>query len=112
MIHLALHPVRVAATVAILLTASLLTACSADDSQPSENDVDILIRRADLSAVKAALEGAGFTYRHSAELDVFLGAWHIFPIRDDRLTPDHRRVQPAGDPQQGRMICRVHGVSG
>ncbi len=35
-------------------------------------DVDILIRRADLEAAKSALEAGGFTYRHSAGLDVFL----------------------------------------
>ncbi len=35
-------------------------------------DVDILIRRADLTAVKTALESAGFVYRHTAGVDVFL----------------------------------------
>src|SRR4051794_32059834 len=35
-------------------------------------DVDILIRRADLDRAKAALESAGFVYRHVAGIDVFL----------------------------------------
>jgi hypothetical protein len=35
-------------------------------------DVDILLRRADLPAATAALEAAGFVYRHAAGLDVFL----------------------------------------
>jgi hypothetical protein len=35
-------------------------------------DVDILIRRTDLQAARAALEASGFVYRHSAGLDVFL----------------------------------------
>ncbi len=35
-------------------------------------DVDILIRRADLTAVKTALESVGFLYRHTAGVDVFL----------------------------------------
>jgi hypothetical protein len=35
-------------------------------------DVDLLIRRADLEAAKAALEPAGFNYRHSARIDMFL----------------------------------------
>lgn len=35
-------------------------------------DVDILIRRADLEAVKSTLEKAGFHYRHSAGVDLFL----------------------------------------
>lgn len=35
-------------------------------------DVDILVRRADFEAARAALESAGFSYRHVAGLDVFL----------------------------------------
>src|SRR5439155_2924361 len=35
-------------------------------------DVDILIRRADFEAVKAALAPAGFIYRHSSGIDMFL----------------------------------------
>jgi len=35
-------------------------------------DVDILIRRADLEAVKLALEAQGFVYRHTAGIDAFL----------------------------------------
>lgn len=35
-------------------------------------DVDIVLRRADLPAARAALEQAGFVYRHAANLDPFL----------------------------------------
>ncbi len=35
-------------------------------------DVDILLRRADLPAVIAAMTQAGFVYRHTASLDMFL----------------------------------------
>ncbi len=35
-------------------------------------DVDILLRRADLPRVITAMEQAGFVYRHSAGLDMFL----------------------------------------
>jgi hypothetical protein len=35
-------------------------------------DVDILIRRPDLAAAKAALEAVGFVYRHAAGIDMFL----------------------------------------
>lgn len=35
-------------------------------------DVDLLIRRADLAAVQKALEGVGFVYRHVAGMDLFL----------------------------------------
>ena len=35
-------------------------------------DVDLLVRRSDLEAVKEALGAAGFVYRHSKSLDLFL----------------------------------------
>lgn len=35
-------------------------------------DVDILIRRSDFDAAKAALESAGFVYRRAAKIDLFL----------------------------------------
>ena len=35
-------------------------------------DVDVLIRRGDFGAAKAALEGAGFVYRHTAGVDMFV----------------------------------------
>ncbi len=35
-------------------------------------DVDILLRRADLPGARAALEKAGFIYRHAAGIDMFL----------------------------------------
>jgi hypothetical protein len=35
-------------------------------------DVDLLLRRSDLGAAKAAMEQAGFVYRHAAGMDMFL----------------------------------------
>ncbi len=35
-------------------------------------DVDILVRRSDIQAIKSALESAGFVYRHAASVDMFL----------------------------------------
>jgi hypothetical protein len=35
-------------------------------------DVDLLLRRSDLEAAKAAMEQAGFVYRHVAGMDMFL----------------------------------------
>jgi hypothetical protein len=35
-------------------------------------DVDIVLRRADLTAARKALEQAGFVYRHAASMDMFL----------------------------------------
>ena len=57
-------------------------------------DVDILIRRADFPAVKAALESAGFVYRHSAGLDVFLDS-HDLPARSGvHLIFANEKVRP------------------
>jgi hypothetical protein len=35
-------------------------------------DVDILLRRSDLEAARTALEAAGFVYRHTSGIDMFL----------------------------------------
>lgn len=62
-------------------------------------DVDILIRRDDLKAVKNVLEGQGFVFRHAASIDMFLDgpgakardAIHIVmadeKVRDSYLLP-------------------------
>ncbi len=36
------------------------------------SDVDLLVRRADLEAIRTALTAAGFQYRHAAGIDLFL----------------------------------------
>lgn len=63
-------------------------------------DVDILVRREDFVAAKAALEAAGFTYRHAKSLDMFLDhpgaspreAIHILfaleRVKDDQPEPN------------------------
>ena len=63
-------------------------------------DVDILIRRDDLPAARSALESAGFVYRHTAGMDLFLDgpaarprdAVHIVfageKVRPDELLPN------------------------
>lgn len=44
-------------------------------------DVDVLLRRSDLSAAKAAFERAGFLYRHAAGIDLFIDGPNA-PARD------------------------------
>jgi hypothetical protein len=64
-------------------------------------DVDILIRRADLPAVARALESIGFIYRHSAGLDIFLDgpdaglrdAVHIV-FAAEKVRPDYDAPAP------------------
>src|SRR2546423_9129404 len=57
-------------------------------------DVDILIRRADFPAAKAALEGAGFFYRHSAGLDVFLDSPSAKPREAVHMVFANEKVKP------------------
>lgn len=67
-------------------------------------DVDVMVRRADLARVREALEGEGFTYRHGADMDVFLDtpdgsardAVHLIfageRVREGEPAPDPERV--------------------
>lgn len=57
-------------------------------------DVDILVRRGDLERVRAALEGAGFVYRHTAGLDVFLDGPTASPRQGVHLVFANERVKP------------------
>lgn len=74
-------------------------------------DVDILLRREDLPASKAAMEAAGFVYRHARGIDMFLDgpgakardAVHLIfageRIREDSLTlsPDVDQKDQKGE---------------
>lgn len=67
-------------------------------------DVDLLIRRVDLAAAKAALESAGFTYRKAAGLDLFLdsptssprSAVHVI-FADEFVKPGEPAANPSVD---------------
>ena len=63
-------------------------------------DVDLLILRSDLVAATAALETAGFIYRHVASVDLFLDG----PDAKDR---DAVRIIFAGDECARIMPCRL-----
>jgi hypothetical protein len=64
-------------------------------------DVDILLRRANLSAAQLALEQAGFVYRHAASMDMFLDgpdakardAVHIV-FASEKVRPDYTIPAP------------------
>ena len=69
-------------------------------------DVDIMLRRPDLPSAVAALEQSGFTYQHSAGLDVFLdgpgskagdGVHIVFA--NERVRPDEVVANPDVDPR-------------
>lgn len=73
-------------------------------------DVNILLRRADFDAAKAAMEVAGFVYRHAASIDMFLDgpgakareAVHVLfaneKVRESYAlpTPDVTESEPGG----------------
>jgi len=64
-------------------------------------DVDILLRRNDLLTARAALEQAGFVYRHAASMDMFLDgpeakardAVHIV-FASEKVRPDYPTIAP------------------
>jgi len=64
-------------------------------------DVDIVLRRADLRTAHEALEQAGFVYRHAAGMDMFLDgpdakardAVHIV-FAAEKVRPDHTAPAP------------------
>src|SRR5580692_10209892 len=43
-----------------------------DEAVRNTRDVDLLVRRADLAATQAALEGAGFIYHNLMDVDMFI----------------------------------------
>jgi len=57
-------------------------------------DVDILLRREDLEAAKLALHSAGFVYRHTAGLDVFLDGPGTRPRDAVHIVFANEKVRP------------------
>ena len=70
-------------------------------------DVDILLRRADLERAKAALAHAGFVYHHSAGMDMFLDG----PRGKARLAPRYLRGRKSAT-GVSRARSRRHGKRG
>src|SRR5262249_12682722 len=64
-------------------------------------DVDVLIRRSDLPAVRAVLESAGFVYHQLLDVDMFLDgptgrpseAIHLL-FAGEKVRPDHMHEAP------------------
>jgi hypothetical protein len=79
-------------------------------------DVDILLRRADLDPARKALESAGFVYRHVSGIDMFLDgpdarardAVHIV-LAGEKVRPEYATAAPdvseAAKPDQFRVIA-------
>jgi hypothetical protein len=77
-------------------------------------DVDILIRRPDLPAARAALEAAGFDYRHAAGVDMFLDgekakardAVHVLFV-GEKVRPEYVEPPPDVEPHDLAPPFRV-----
>jgi hypothetical protein len=77
-------------------------------------DVDILLRRADLDRAKEVLAAAGFIYRHSAGIDMFLDgpgakardAVHIV-FAGEKVRKDYLFPAPDVDESEPTPTCKV-----
>jgi hypothetical protein len=90
-------PYAVAGGNAVALWVSRVDEAAVRNTQ----DVDVLIRRADLDRAKSALEAAGFVHRRAAGLDVFLDgpkarardAVHVI-FANEKVRPDEALPNP------------------
>lgn len=79
-------------------------------------DIDLLLRRADLGAAVRALESVGFVYRHAKGIDMFLDhagasardAVHIV-FAGERVKPDY--LLPAPDVTESQDVGAVRAVT-
>ena len=77
-------------------------------------DVDILLRRGDLEAAKAALTPVGFIYRHSAGIDMFLDgpgakardAVHVL-FANEKVRPEYSTTAPDVTESRPTATARV-----
>lgn len=72
-----------------------------EDAVRNTRDVDLLVRRADFAAAKAALESAGFIHHHLLDVDTFIdgpqgrpsGGVHIV-FAGEKVRPDDEHASP------------------
>lgn len=83
-------PYAVAGGNAVALWVSRVEEAAVRNTQ----DVDILIRRDDLPAARAALEAAGFIYRHAAGMDIFLDGPSAKPRDAVNIVFANEKVRP------------------
>src|SRR5437868_11239435 len=92
-----------------------------DEAVRNTRDVDLLVRRADFAAAKAALEAVGFVYHHLLDVEVFIdgpqgkprGGVHllfagekVWPEADERF-PD---LAESERPSIIRTVDRPYGI--
>ena len=74
-------------------------------------DVDILIRRSDFAAAKAALESVGFIHRHAAKLDLFLDNATASPRSAVHFIYANEIVRP-GEPAANPDVAESSEIGG
>lgn len=75
-----------------------------DEAVRNTRDVDLLVRRGDFAAARAALEAAGFVYQHLLDVDVFVdgpqgkpsGGVHLL-FAGEKVRPEHEQPCPELD---------------
>lgn len=87
-------PYAVAGDYAVALWVSRVDEAAVRNTQ----DVDVLLRRQDFDAAKAALESAGFVYRHVAGLDAFLDGPAAKPREAVHIVFANEKVRLQEDP--------------
>ncbi len=72
-----------------------------EEAVRNTRDVDLLIRRADFSSARSALESAGFVYHHLLDVDMFLdgpqgkpsGGIHLL-YAGEKVKPEYEHASP------------------
>jgi hypothetical protein len=87
-----------------------------EDAVRNTRDVDLLIRRADFPAVRAALEGVGFVYHQLLDVDMFLDGPQGRPsagvhllFATEKVRPEH--VTPSPDVAESERGSEFQVVS-
>lgn len=83
-------PYAIAGGNAVALWVSRIDEAAVRNTQ----DVDVLIRREDFPAAKAALESAGFIHRHVASIDAFLDGPDATPRQAVHVVFANEKVRP------------------
>ncbi len=85
-----------------------------EEATRNTKDVDILVRRADLPAVKTALESVGFIYHHVWGVDTFIdgpqgkpsGGVHLL-FAGEKLRPNDENAMPVLDESERGVEFQV-----
>lgn len=88
-----------------------------DDAVRTTRDVDLLVRRDDLPAVRAALEAAGFVYHQVLNVDTFIDGPQGKPsggvrlwFAGERIRPDDEYRLPDVEESERAAVYRVVGL--